>query len=510
MSQKMVARSAGTGQTASPQQQQKRRQQKGTSDTSKERQRSQHSKESSTASGGEKARGRESPTGIYGSWRWFPVLGGRIPSLRGAVMGSEKYRYRIPLKKMPTIRHTMASAYPDLQQLVGRNGKYYTGFPAAKDPTPEKLLNYLDAQYYGEIGIGTPPQSFMVVFDTGSSNLWVPSVHCSFTDIACWVHHKYDSSKSTTYVKNGTEFAIQYGSGSLSGYISQDTVSTTWTTEYESDDSYVQDFSPSQETLDSLIEAVNQTLKTFASFFQIGSLAIKGQLFAEAIKQPGIVFVAAKFDGILGMAYPRISVDGAPTVFDDIMDQKLVDDKVFSFYLNRNPDSEPGGELLLGGTDPTYFTGDFNYLNVTRKAYWQIRMDQLGVGDQLALCKGGCEAIVDTGTSLMIGPVEEVTALQKAIGAIPLIHGEYMVLCDKIPSMPVVTLRLGGLEYSLTAEQYVLKVSQFGRTVCISGFMGLDIPPPAGPLWIIGDVFIGQYYTVFDRANDRVGFAKAK
>ncbi|XP_044127013.1 cathepsin D-like [Bufo gargarizans] len=374
---------------------------------------------------------------------------------------------RIPLKKMPTIRHTMAGAVDELQKLIGTNGKYYEGFPSSKDPTPEKLLNYLDAQYYGEIGIGTPPQPFMVVFDTGSSNLWVPSIHCSFFDIACLVHHKYDCSKSSTYVKNGTDFSIQYGSGSLSGYISQDTVS-------------------------------------------IGNIAIKGQLFAEAIKQPGITFVAAKFDGILGMGYPRISVDGVPTVFDDIMDQKLVDDNVFSFYLNRNPTTEPGGELLLGGTDPTYYTGDFNYLNVTRKAYWQIHMDQLGVGDQLALCKGGCEAIVDTGTSLITGPVEEVTALQKAIGAIPLIHGEYMVLCDKIPSMPVVTFRLGGVDYSLTAEQYVLKVTQFGRTVCLSGFMGLDIPPPAGPLWIIGDVFIGQYYTVFDRANDRVGFAKAK
>ncbi|XP_048340390.1 cathepsin D [Sphaerodactylus townsendi] len=374
---------------------------------------------------------------------------------------------RIPLKKFPSMRSIHAEYGNNIQDLteLGEVLKYKYGGPGAETPTPEALKNYMDAQYYGEIGIGTPPQTFTVVFDTGSSNLWVPSVHCHLLDIACLLHHKYDSSKSSTYVKNGTDFAIHYGTGSLSGYLSQDTVT-------------------------------------------LGDLKVKNQLFGEATRQPGITFIAAKFDGILGMAFPKISVKKAKPFFDSVMDQKMLEKNIFSFYLNRDPKGETGGELLLGGTDPQYYTGDFNYVNVTRKAYWQVHMDKVDVDNGLTVCKDGCEAIVDTGTSLITGPAKEIVELNKAIGAKPVIKGQYMLPCEKLATLPTVQFVLGGKSYALTADQYALKVTVQGETLCLSGFSGLDVPPPGGPLWILGDVFIGQYYTVFDRDNDSVGFSK--
>lgn len=375
---------------------------------------------------------------------------------------------RVPLHKTRSLRRLMSDNGMSLEQLraLAKTSGAADSSPSPKVPV-ERLTNFLDAQYYGAISIGTPPQNFTVLFDTGSSNLWVPSIHCSFLDLACWVHHRYNSKKSSTYIQNGTEFSIQYGRGSMSGFISGDTVS-------------------------------------------VAGLSVPGQYFGEAVKQPGIAFVAARFDGVLGMAYPSISVSKVPPVFDTVMAAKLLPQNIFSFYISRDTKAAVGGELMLGGTDPQHYTGDLHYVNVTRKAYWQIKMNGVQVGNQLTLCKAGCQAIVDTGTSIIVGPVEEVRALQKAIGALPLLMGEYMIDCKKIPSLPVISFNIGGKMLNLTGEDYILKESQLGVSICLSGFMAMDIPPPAGPLWILGDVFIGKYYTVFDRNADRVGFAPAK
>ncbi|OWA50042.1 Lysosomal aspartic protease [Hypsibius exemplaris] len=375
---------------------------------------------------------------------------------------------RMSLQKGPSVRSALYSTRHSMSVFAEAQAKALDEIRAARrshsvsDPQPEPLSNYADAQYYGAITLGTPPQNFTVIFDTGSSNLWVPSKKCS--DIACLLHDEYDSSASSTYVKNGTAFKIQYGSGAVAGFLSVDSLG-------------------------------------------VAGITVKSQTFAEVTTEPILPFAFAKFDGILGMAYPEYSVDGVEPVFNNMIDQKLVPQPVFSFYLSRNANASVGGELIFGGSDPNYYVPPFTYVPVDKKGYWQFKMDGINIaGQNSSYCAGGCEAAADTGTSLIAGPTAEIQKLAAQVGATASTGGEYTVDCSKIASLPDIALVIGGTPFVLKGNDYVLQSSG----TCIFGFLGIDIPAPFGPIWIVGDVFIGRYYTEFDYGMNRIGFAPTK
>ncbi|GAB1292022.1 Napsin-A [Apodemus speciosus] len=376
--------------------------------------------------------------------------------------------HRVPLRRI----------HPGHRILSPLNG-WEQSAALSRPPTPGgkpslvPLSKFMNAQYFGDIGLGTPPQNFTVVFDTGSSNLWVPSTRCHFFSLACWFHHRFNPKTSSSFRPNGTKFAIQYGTGRLSGILSQETLTVV-----------------------------------------IGGIHGASVTFGEALWEPSLVFALAHFDGILGLGFPSLAVGRVQPPLDALVEQGLLEKPVFSFYLNRDSEGSDGGELVLGGSDPAHYIPPLTFIPVTVPAYWQVHMESVKVGTGLSLCAQGCGAILDTGTSLITGPSEEIRALSKAVGGLPLLTGQYLIQCSKIPELPAVSFCLGGVCFNLTGQDYVIKILQRDVGLCLLGFQALDIPKPEGPLWILGDVFLGRYVAVFDRGDrnigPRVGLARAQ
>ncbi|KAI8983612.1 endopeptidase [Pilobolus umbonatus] len=396
------------------------------------------------------------------------ALSAVVATLIGSI--TEAAITRIPVKKINETpserlqRYSNTGEYLSQKYFKSQNAVMNT-FMTNADGTADHgvpLSNYMNAQYYGEIEIGSPPQKFTVVFDTGSSNLWVPSTHCN--SIACYLHKRYDSSKSKTFAENGTEFSIRYGTGSLEGFISQDTL-------------------------------------------RLGGIKIESQGFAESVKEPGFTFAFAKFDGILGLGYDTISVKHTIPPFYHMVNRDLIDEPVFSFWLNDagNGEESTGGELIFGGTDPRHYKGELTWSDIRRKGYWEITLEDIKFGGEyISLDKVG--AAIDTGSSLIVAPSTVADLINKELGAEKNWAGQYTLDCALVPDLPEFCFVFSGKDFCLQPEDYILEV----QNQCISGFMGMDIPEPAGPLWIVGDVFLRKFYSVYDLGNNRVGLAPSK
>jgi len=320
-------------------------------------------------------------------------------------------------------------------------------------PTPIVINNYQNAQYVGEITVGTPGEQMRVVYDTGSSNLWVPNPKCCFFLTS---HNLYHSKKSSTHKANGTKFNIEYGSGPVAGFYSTDSMT-------------------------------------------IGNVKTDDYLFAEVTDVSGLGLgynsLLGHFDGIAGLGWDSISVDGVQTPLQALIASGELAEPIFAFFMGNNAD----GELTLGGVNTNHYSGDFTYVPLCSTTYWQVAMDGLKLDNNTIGTTP--YAIIDSGTSLMAGPSADVNSIATALNLTSVLGKEWMVDCDKKYRL---AWTIGGIDYVLDETAMIL--SNSGGS-CLFGMMGIDVPAPAGPLWILGDVFMRQYYTKFDVGQKRVGFA---
>merc|ERR1712151_827850 len=230
--------------------------------------------------------------------------------------------------------------------------------------------------------------------------------------------------------------------------------------------------------------------------------------------------VESPFDGILGLGYPQIAMPVDPTnpvvpPMDLMIKEKLLDKNEFAFYLATcKPPSKSGGsetcdgsQITFGGVDETKFSGDITYIKMplVQKSlgYWMVLANGFKVGDKNIACGSalGCPMVVDSGTSVIAAPPDQLLNMNKSL---PTVNSD----CSNVESLPVVTITLAGHAFSLEPDFYVIRgATTNGADECQMGIQAINAGTPF--LWILGDPFLRKYYTVFDREENRVGFALA-
>ncbi|KAJ3489352.1 hypothetical protein NLI96_g2180 [Meripilus lineatus] len=319
------------------------------------------------------------------------------------------------------------------------------------------LTDQDDAKWTGPITIGSNAQKFTIDFDTGSADLWVPNARdCD----GCYGHKTYDSSTSKTSKSVNGEFIIYYGDEStVSGPIFTDTVS---------------------------VAGVNAMNQTFSAVTQVSS---------SFNRDPG--------DGILGLAYESISSLQASPYFQTAFAQKAVPRNEFAFKL-----AAQGSELFLGGTNSKLFTGTIEYHPVkSSTGFWQIGGASIQQGGTTILSE--FDTVIDSGTTIMYGPPDQVRKFYSSIAGSELYDesmGFYSFPCKSIPE---VAFSWGGQAWGITTQNFNLGETYRGSGQCVGALSGKDLGLGSN-VWLLGDSFMKNVYTVFSFANNTVGYAMLK
>lgn len=334
------------------------------------------------------------------------------------------------------------------------------------------------------MSIGTPAQQFNVILDSGSSDLWVANTQC---DLCPSGTPEYDSSQSSSFTPSDSSepVSIQYGIGTVEGILAQDTVTMAG-------------FTVSKQKFLSATDVSDDVLD--------GSAA-----------------------GIMGLAFQSLASTEALPFWQALVQNGQFTLPQMSFWLTRYindtdaQDSEPGGVLTLGGSNTTLYTGEIQFLDMPstgQQSYWQLQLSNVTVqGKRVNIATGNAAtAAIDTGTTLIGGPSDDVKSFWAAVpGSQSMgfeMEGYYSFPCD---TEVQVSLSFGGNSWPISPADMNVGNNyggiDSGGDQCIGSIFDLgQVTSAAGgdgnPNWIIGDTFLKNVYTVLRSSPPSIGFAQ--
>ncbi|KAL4250414.1 peptidase A1 family protein [Abortiporus biennis] len=322
------------------------------------------------------------------------------------------------------------------------------------------LYNSQQFAYLAHINIGN--QNFLVLLDTGSSDLWVVSSECSDQD--CSTIAKYRPSPSLNLTD--TVFALEYLLGSVSGRVGTETVT-------------------------------------------LGPFQIEPQVFALADKTMGLGLSGTGNSGILGLSFPleaSISATAGSTLLENILSPFEDSDKYFAFKLGRDQFTS---SFTVGQVDSTYANSpsDFAFTPVypaygSTYDYWKLPITYFTINStRFELSKSRVPhsptplAVLDTGTTLVLGPPDDVERFYQSVGGARKNGDGWQIRCDR---GIIIGFALGQGD---SLKEYVIDPSDIaweegGREGdwCYGGIQANDEVSSGD--WLLGDTFLRNVYVI--------------
>jgi len=330
-----------------------------------------------------------------------------------------------------------------------------------------------DNAYFSSVSVGTPPQSFNVIIDTGSADFWLASTLCT----TCAAMPLFDTTKSSSLKASTRPVTIRYGSGAVAGTVVEDTVT-------------------------------------------MGGFTLLSQTWLTVTETTPRI-VAGSVSGIMGLAFSAIANTGAVPFWQALLNGNKLPSPEMSFFLSRYvgqaapPEEGPGGVFTLGGTNATFFKGDIDFVNMPsniKSSFWLLPLAAISMGGNTVVTSSASPALcaIDTGTTLIGGPSNDVAAFWSAVpGArlFPEMEGFFSYPCA---TNLQVSVAFGGKSWPIKDED--INLGQLSSSQCLGGIFdlaaGSNVGGRGSPPWVFGDVFLKNVYSVFRAVPPSIGFAE--